>query len=303
VEKIITKFELIKTMTITNNIRIASFALAAFVLVATAFAVAPAAQAADLGSDGEWVITGATPVYDYGGSSVDSSGEWMITSATPIYDSDYFGGAPCGGTCGGGFSFSGGGGWSPSFFGGGATSFYTPPSNSSTLVTNNGNSYINAPTNVNAPTTITNSGNTSISYPAQQPQIVYNQPPVYTQPPIYTQPPVYYPPTPVYPMPPVQPYVSLTAVPYTGLELGPLGTALYWSFLVLWCLAAAYLIVVKKVQNKIVSGLSHFLFGTPAVAAGTPTHTVRTTAHTAAKIAIPEDTIDPFIASQIHRNK
>ena len=47
------------------------------------------------------------------------------------------------------------------------------------------------------------------------------------------------------------PYVTLAAVPYTGLELGPVGTALYWGFLVLWCLFAAYLIVVKKVHNKI----------------------------------------------------
>ncbi len=49
-----------------------------------------------------------------------------------------------------------------------------------------------------------------------------------------------YVPPPVYQNP--VPYVTLSAVPYTGLDLGPVGTALYWGFLVLWCLGAAYLI-------------------------------------------------------------
>ncbi len=37
-------------------------------------------------------------------------------------------------------------------------------------------------------------------------------------------------------------FVYLSQIPYTGLDLGPLGTALYWLMLVLWSLAAAYLI-------------------------------------------------------------
>ncbi|HEV7449453.1 MAG TPA: hypothetical protein VGP13_02865, partial [Candidatus Paceibacterota bacterium] len=52
------------------------------------------------------------------------------------------------------------------------------------------------------------------------------------------------------------PYVTLSAMPYTGLDLGPAGEVIYWTFLVLWCLGAAYLIVVKRVQNKVVSYLN-----------------------------------------------
>lgn len=37
--------------------------------------------------------------------------------------------------------------------------------------------------------------------------------------------------------------VYLSQIPYTGLDLGPIGTALYWIMLVLWSLAAAYLIL------------------------------------------------------------
>jgi hypothetical protein len=35
--------------------------------------------------------------------------------------------------------------------------------------------------------------------------------------------------------------VYLSEIPYTGLDLGPVGTVVYWTLLVLWCLAAAYL--------------------------------------------------------------
>lgn len=35
-------------------------------------------------------------------------------------------------------------------------------------------------------------------------------------------------------------YVSLSELPYTGLDLGPVGTALYWLMLILWSLALAY---------------------------------------------------------------
>lgn len=37
-------------------------------------------------------------------------------------------------------------------------------------------------------------------------------------------------------------FVYLSQMPYTGLELGPWGTALYWIMLILWSLAAAYLV-------------------------------------------------------------
>ncbi len=37
--------------------------------------------------------------------------------------------------------------------------------------------------------------------------------------------------------------VYLSQIPYTGLDLGPVGTAVYWTLLVLWSLAAAYLVL------------------------------------------------------------
>jgi hypothetical protein len=37
--------------------------------------------------------------------------------------------------------------------------------------------------------------------------------------------------------------VYLSQIPYTGLDLGTWGTILYWTLLVLWCVAAAYLII------------------------------------------------------------
>ncbi len=38
-------------------------------------------------------------------------------------------------------------------------------------------------------------------------------------------------------------YVYLSELPYTGLDLGPVGTVLYWLMLILWCLAIAYLVL------------------------------------------------------------
>jgi hypothetical protein len=121
--------------------------------------------------------------------------------------------------------------------------------------------------------------------------------------PVYRQPPVYQPPyQPNYPIAynNPAPYVTLSSLPYTGLELSPVGEVLYWAFLVLWCLAAAYLVVVKRVQNKVVGFLNGFLFGTTA---GTVAH-----AHAAPKAAAaaakvePVDTgTDSFIQSQINK--
>jgi hypothetical protein len=108
----------------------------------------------------------------------------------------------------------------------------------------------------------------------------------YIQPPVYQQ--------------PVQPYVTLSSVPYTGLELGPVGTALYWGFLVLWCLFAAYMIAVKRVQNTFVAWLTggkkaHAHTAHVAHAVHAPAHKVE---H---KAAVQHSGIDPFIASQIGR--
>jgi hypothetical protein len=105
------------------------------------------------------------------------------------------------------------------------------------------------------------------------------------------------------------PYVALSAVPYTGLELGFWGTILYWGFLVLWCLVAAYLIVVKKVQNRVLSALNRFLFGeslTPAVAGHAHAPVASTTVYSAplagqAVATSTNDAIDDFIMSQINK--
>ena len=100
---------------------------------------------------------------------------------------------------------------------------------------------------------------------------------------------------PVYPN---TPFVTLSAVPYTGLELGPVGTALYWGFIAFWCLLAAYLIVVKKVQNSVYNSLKTVLFGSAAThaVAGHSTHTAYTT-----PVVRNEDKTDDFIMAQISR--
>jgi hypothetical protein len=40
-------------------------------------------------------------------------------------------------------------------------------------------------------------------------------------------------------------YVYLSQIPYTGLDLGPVGTVVYWLGLILWCLALTYLALFK----------------------------------------------------------
>ncbi len=42
------------------------------------------------------------------------------------------------------------------------------------------------------------------------------------------------------------PYVSLTQIPYTGLDLGPIGTMLYWLSILSLALAGAYLVTYYK---------------------------------------------------------
>ncbi len=132
-------------------------------------------------------------------------------------------------------------------------------------VTNNTN---NNSTNTNSNETTSNNSvtyNTSGSsssyggnnYYYTQPNAAY---PYYN----YTRPqPVYYNtyriPSPTYYGP--VPYVTLASVPYTGLDLGPWGTAFYWLFLGLWCVFGAYLIAIKRVQNRAAAWLKTFLFG------------------------------------------
>ena len=195
-------------------------------------------------------------------------------------------------------------------------SVYAPDNSYTYTNTVTDNSVYSAPvtTTVTAPTTISygpvttshDSHNQQISYPAPQYQAPTFNPPVYHQPQYqsqyqyqaqYQQPPVYQ-----QPQRPVSynttPYVTLSSLPYTGLDLGPMGEVLYWTFLVLWCLAAAYLIAVKRVQNKVVSFLNGFLFGSRAsVATAAPAPR----AMAAASAPLVEEGIDPFIASQIKR--
>jgi len=48
--------------------------------------------------------------------------------------------------------------------------------------------------------------------------------------------------------PPVysQPYVSLTQIPYTGFDFGPIGNAMYWAALASFAIAGAYLMVYYR---------------------------------------------------------
>ncbi|HVV15308.1 MAG TPA: hypothetical protein VHD55_02850 [Candidatus Paceibacterota bacterium] len=117
------------------------------------------------------------------------------------------------------------------------------------------------------------------------------------------------------------PYINLSAVPYTGLDLGPVGTVLYWAFLIAWCLVAAYLIAVKRVHMSVYRWYKKALFGeevhfAPAQEvsfAGFSHADVAKLAemlrgavapsHASAPVAAAPagDAIDPFILSQIHR--
>ncbi len=95
------------------------------------------------------------------------------------------------------------------------------------------------------------------------------------------------------------PYVSLSAVPYTGLELGPYGTVIYWSFLILWCLFAAYLVAVKKVQNNIANWFAGKRHAEPAhVHDVHAEHVVASHEDTPAHV-YREDAVDDFIAQQL----
>ncbi len=296
--------------TITNSaVRTLITAFAALVLLAIPFAVAPKAHAADLfggdsydysypidnGSSYDYSYpTDTSYSYDYSyptytGSSYDYS--YPTNYSSPSY-SDY------GSSYGSGYGSS----YMPSYGGfGGGMGGGMSQSQSSTNVNTNVNSCTAGSCNtaINAPTNIVNNNSTpgSVVYAPSQP--VYPQPVYYPQQPVY-QP--TYQPAPVYQQPIAYnrpaPYVALSAVPYTGLDLGPVGTALYWGFLILWCLGAAYLVVVKRVQNKLVNALNGFLFGNPSQEA---THTAHTPVIKHAAPSVQFSGIDPFIASQISR--
>src|SRR3989344_1434964 len=315
--------------TITNSaVRTLSFAFAALLLLAVPFAFAPKAHATDLFDGGYDYIDTYTP--DYGG------GYDYIDTYTPDYSSyDSYGGYTSPSYRG----YPRPPHTQPNYIRPNYTQpNYTQPNYTAPSYTNtwdNGNTYTYAPSNtetcnavnscndnsyrdnsIYSPTNIVTDSNNIVTssfdshnvynpYPVSYPttQVVYASAPVQ---PTYTQP--AYQPTyqPTY-QPRVaynNPGISLAAVPYTGLDLGPWGTAVYWGFLVLWCLIAAYLIAVKKVQNKFAT----WLFGSTALTTGGATPVAAKTAQVAPKAAVMETKIapqfagiDPFIASQISR--
>jgi len=166
---------------------------------------------------------------------------------------------------------------------------YTAPAanqNPVSVVVDNTNNNTNTNTN-------TNNNVITINNPAPVTTVVkqreYSRP-EYRQP-TYYQPPVYnYNST---------PYVSLSAVPYTGLELGFWGTVVYWSVLVLWCLFAAYMLVVKRAHTKVATWFKAFLFGSTTVVVA---KTVSLPAKREVVVA-PQtlDKTDDFIMAQILR--
>ncbi len=310
---------------ITNiGIRTLGFALAAFLSVAFFLALAPQAQAADWDGGYDYIDTFSDfGGYDYGGGydyidtfsdfgGYDYGGGYdYIDTFTP---DSFFGGSTLGGGSGGGygspFSTLGGGGGNMQSQSQSQGQSQSQSSNN-TNVNNNVNSI-----NINVP-----QAQPTVAQPVcpvgmqgVYPNCVYPQP---VPPPTYdicpnlpgiqaTLPAGYFIQngfcqyqnytTPVYPTPAPQPYVTLSQVPYTGLELGTMGTIAYWGFLALWCLLAAYFIAVKKVQNKIVAWFT----------GSTPSHVahVARAAHAPSAKAVASakvSGIDPFIQAQINR--
>lgn len=249
-----------------------------------------------------WVDTGYydtyTPSYDYG---------WVDTGYYDTYNPSYS--YP---------SYSYPSYSSPGFYSGGG--FYYGPSGSS-----GGGSQTQTQTQQQQQTqtqtttvtnTNTNNNTITVNIPATQVvQPVNNYYNTYTQPTCqsgwYGTYPNCYKYNPVVYNNPTTPYVTLSQVPYTGLELGPVGTAIYWGFLMLWALFIAYLLVIKRVQIGIYRSLNAFLFGSevedPANAVlqkssvsssrqGRDLRQDFAHQHSPAQISV-----DPFIAAQISR--
>jgi hypothetical protein len=230
--------------------------------------------------------------YTYGGSTYD---DYVYGGST--YDSGYTY-TPDSYSSGSSFSLGGGyGGYGGYSYGGG----YSYPSWGGY----GGGGYTNVNTNTNTNYQYTysncvgtnncNTVNTTVNNPS--PTVTYTSP-------SYSYPTYSYPSyTTAYTNPiaitgTTNPYVSLSAIPYTGLELGFWGTIAYWGFLILWCLFVAYLIVVKRVQNKFVA----FLFGEKEVQVAHTHVEPAQHAHVAPVVATASkaDAIDSFIMTQIH---
>ncbi|MBX4192439.1 hypothetical protein KW798_03050 [Candidatus Parcubacteria bacterium] len=279
--------------------------------LALVFAVAPTTHAQEFdGFDGYSDCSDCGYDYSYdsgfdGFDGVDSC-DWDCGSGYDGYtgsDCNDFG---CGGGYGGG-SY-GGGSW-----GGGV---YVAPTHTTTVTpsvnnvnnnynTNNNQNVNNVNVTVGSTDNDNNDDHNDHNYSNHNRHISYNPPVVYN-PPVYT------------------PYVTLSQVPYTGLELGFWGTVAYWGFLVLWCLLAAYLIAVKKVHTRWANRIKVFLFGDDSIVSHPAYMQVETPVFAAASAAVApqiatlgevhthnastavandseEDTTDPFILSQINR--
>lgn len=122
------------------------------------------------------------------------------------------------------------------------------------------------------------------------------------------------------------PYITLAAVPYTGLDLGPVGTAIYWGFLIAWCLFAAYLIAIKRIHMTLYRWYKKALFGEevhihaavePSFAGFSQSDLVKLAGmlrgvvegpttyagYISPKTSVSEDAADNFITSQINRTR
>jgi hypothetical protein len=287
------------------------------VLMIGALSIAPIARADDNGDDfggptdnscctvsPDTVIspdTGGTIYPDtYSNVYPDTYSNIYPDTYSNIYPDTYSYSTPSYGYSTGGYSmggyYSGGYGYST-----GGYRYTQPASNiyAPTTVTTNNNTCTNNSCNTN--NNITNPApviNNVIAYPPTQTQVQYcaagysgtypncylNQPVVYNT---------------------ATPYVSLTQVPYTGLDLGFWGTIAYWGAMVLFALVVAYLIVIKRVQNIIALRLKYFLFGSTNTHEESEQETVVTYAPVAPKVyaTVPasEDIVDSFILSQINR--
>lgn len=322
--------------------RTSGIALAALVLLALTFTPS-AAGAADF-EDYGWVDTASYDTWEPSYDSYDDYG-WVDTAYydtwEPEYDyetdygsygyEDTYGGSYGGGSYGGG-SYGGGSFGGGSFFGSPSYIYQPQPSRPSSNSNTNNNYNNNQNQNINDVDVNVNVG-AERDYDRNRDHdrdYDYEYEYDYRNPVVYN-PPVYYNPT---------PYVTLSQVPYTGLELGFWGTIAYWSFLVVWCLIAAYLIAVKKVHTRIAARIKTILFGddmgvshpvyatnAPSLAtAGVSNETLgekfsrteiaalasaliealegkTTRSYEPVAPAVQKDSTDPFILSQINRAK
>lgn len=103
------------------------------------------------------------------------------------------------------------------------------------------------------------------------------------------------------------PYVTLSQVPYTGLDLSLTEEIAYWGFIIFWCAFAAYLLVVKRTHVHYASKLKEFLFGSSA----SQVHSLvghghsPTSAHTEVKAREDSSSLespDEFIRAQIAKH-